>query len=594
MKKLNVVKIGLVGLAVLLLLFPLTGSGATYTVTSTADAGPGTLRWAISQANNPGPDIIDFNIGGGPNTIQPLTPLPPITDMTAGVFINGYSEPGSQPNTQPQGSTTDALLMIEIDGSNTSFADGIDIHSNHNVVCGLVINRFYAGVVIDGSYGGGMDNHIGGCYIGSDVSGSWEFGDINRTGVWVRTGAARNLIGGPNLADRNLISGWDFGQLDIVGMESDSNRVEANYIGTEKDGIAAIGGVGTTGNGVSIFEGVNGSPRFNVVFDNVISANPWMGIELAGDGPGFATVVNNYIGVDATGTAALGNGWHGVFILDNDQNNTIGPDNIIAFNDSVGVCVIFDNTDFNTITQNSIHGNGRLGIDLADDSVTTNDPGDPDTGPNQMLNFPVMTGAFYDLSTGQTLVTGTLDIDTNPTQATVEVFKADPDPTGYGEGRDYLGSVMPDAAGNWTTALTGVGIGDVLTSTATDLAGNTSEFSSILAIVPTGVEETDLKSSGPSVKLKCSPNPFSHTTTVRYHIAEAGRGTHHATHTTLSIYDAAGSILRTLVDGPQKPGYYSADWDGKDGCGESVSAGVYFYHLQAGDFSATGKAIMIR
>ena len=591
MKKLNVVKIGLVGLAALLLLFPLTSSGATYTVTSTADAGSGTLRWAISSANsNPGSDIIKFYIDGGPSTIQPLTALPPITDMSGGVFINGYSQPGAQPNTQPQGSPTDAVLMIEIDGSKTYNPYGIDIRSNDNTVCGLVINRFSFGVNISGFDGGGSDNHISGCYIGTDRSGSWAFADTFNTGVWMLWGAARNLIGGPDLADRNLISGWGHAQVRMFGEGSDNNRVEANYIGTEKHGTAAIGGVWIEGNGVSIWSG----PRFSVITDNVISGNPWNGIELADECPAYGSVVNNYIGVDATGTAALENGRHGVYIRYNGEHNTIGPDNVIAFNGWDGVCAVSDGTDFNTITRNSIYKNGDLGIDLRDDGVSLNDAGDPDTGPNQGLNFPVITGAFYNFSTHLTHVSGTLDIDTDPTKARVEVFKADRDPTGYGEGRDYLGSVMPDPAGNWNTVVAGVGLFNLLTSTATDQAGNTSEFSPLGVVIWPGVEETDLKSSAPPIRFKCSPNPFNRTTTIRYHIAEAGRGTHRTTHTTLYIYDAAGRILRILVDKLQEPGYYSADWDGKDNSGERVSAGIYFYRLLAGDFSATGKAIMIR
>jgi len=547
-----------------------------FTVTNTNDTGMGSLRWAIAQANaTSGPDTIDFNITGGPHSIQPPTSLPPLTDAS-GVTIDGYTEPGSQPNTQPRGSSTDAILMIQIDGSNTSLTNGIRIASNNNTLRGLVINRFYNGVMIDG----GMSNQVSGCYIGTDSVGLYEFGDVNRTGVWMRNGATDNLIGGPNLGDRNLISGWDFGQVDIVGIDSDSNTVEGNYIGTEKDGMAAIGGVGTKGNGVSIFEDPGGSPMYNVVTNNVISGNPWMGIEIAGPGPGLNSVVNNYIGVDAVGTGALGNGWHGVYLLDFTENNTIGPDNVIAFNDSVGVCVFHGPTDFNTITQNSIYDNGQLGIDLGDDSVTTNDPGDLDMGPNQELNFPVITGAFHNPSTGTTNVAGILDIDTNPSQATVEVYLADPDPTSYGEGRVYLGSATPDIAGNWNAVVTGATAGDSLTTTATDVNGNTSEFSGVGAV---GVEEVSgIQLPKTFLLTQNYPNPFNRVTVIKYALPKHS-------YVKLGIFNVSGQNVVTLVDEEQPPGHRIVRWNAS-----LLTTGIYFYRLQAGDFTDMKKMILLR
>ena len=83
---------GLVGAAILLSAG--IASATTYTVTSSADAGAGTLRQAIIDANTSlGPDTIAFNIvGSGVHTIVPVTLLPPITDA---VTIDGYTQPGS-------------------------------------------------------------------------------------------------------------------------------------------------------------------------------------------------------------------------------------------------------------------------------------------------------------------------------------------------------------------------------------------------------------------------------------------------------------------------------------------------------------------
>jgi hypothetical protein len=65
---------------------------STFPVTSTGDAGPGSLRQAILSANAaPGPNTIAFNIGGAAQTITPLTPLPAVTTP---VVLDGTTQPG--------------------------------------------------------------------------------------------------------------------------------------------------------------------------------------------------------------------------------------------------------------------------------------------------------------------------------------------------------------------------------------------------------------------------------------------------------------------------------------------------------------------
>ena len=84
----------LAGVAILAAgLLPSAASASTYTVTSTADAGPGTLRRAILDANaHPGTDSVRFNLPGpGVNTIAITSALPTVTET---VVINGKSQPG--------------------------------------------------------------------------------------------------------------------------------------------------------------------------------------------------------------------------------------------------------------------------------------------------------------------------------------------------------------------------------------------------------------------------------------------------------------------------------------------------------------------
>src|SRR5439155_27181143 len=152
-------------------------------------------------------------------------------------------------------------------------------------------------------------------------------------------------------------------------------------------------------------------------------------------------IVGNVIGTQANGTAALGNTGNGVEIFIT-SNNTVSR-NTIAFNGGSGVFVSGGSATGNLIRSNSIFSNARLGIDLSSSSdptngVTPNDAGDGDSGPNNLQNFPVLTGASSSAS-GGTFITGTLNSTPNRT-FTIEFFASTiGDPSGFGEGALPLG-----------------------------------------------------------------------------------------------------------------------------------------------------------
>ena len=88
------------------------------------------------------------------------------------------------------------------------------------------------------------------------------------------------------------------------------------------------------------------------------------------------------------------------------------------------------------------------------------------------------------------------------------------------------------------------------------------------------------------------PNPFNPETWIPYHLAQPAD-------VTLTIYDTTGVTVRQLDLGHQPAGYYTdktqaAYWDGRNNLGELVGSGVYFYQLQAGDFSATRKLVILK
>ena len=158
---------------------------------------------------------------------------------------------------------------------------------------------------------------------------------------------------------------------------------------------------------------------------------------------------------------------------------------MIAFNAGNGVTVGSDTTDAstgNSILENSIFANAKLGIDLGDDGVTLNDAAGH-SGPNLFQDFPVLTSALSD--SGTTTITGSISEAANTTYR-IEFFStAIGDPSGYGQGQTFLTfvDVTTNNAGLATFSVAAPGEvsgGQFVTATATDPAGNTSEFSADL------------------------------------------------------------------------------------------------------------------
>jgi len=83
------------------------------------------------------------------------------------------------------------------------------------------------------------------------------------------------------------------------------------------------------------------------------------------------------------------------------------------------------------------------------------------------------------------------------------------------------------------------------------------------------------------------PNPCYSETDIAYQLPAAGR-------VVLEIYNISGQLVKTLVDENQEVGYHKAHWDGKDALGKSVSSGIYFYQIHAGEFTSIKKLVVMR
>ncbi len=321
-------------------------SAATFTVTTTADSGPGSLRAVIFDANaTPGLDTISFAIpGAGPHSIQPATQLPQITDP---VLIDGFSQPGAVANSNPFGSPVNASLMVELNG-NGGGGTGLSLASGSSgsTIQGLVIRDFSS--VGIGLFGSGGGNVIRGNFIGTDPTGTIASGNGN-DGIQVQS--SNNVIGGPNASDRNVIADNPNSGVGL-GLAASLNTVQGNYIGTDISGTASLGnfrGVNVNGSGNLI--GGSGTGE-----GNVISANASRGVRIGNPSGTSNVVAGNVIGLDATASSALGNGVEGIVVQQGASNNTIGGTAVGAGNTigANGVGVLLSG---GAVTGNSILGN---------------------------------------------------------------------------------------------------------------------------------------------------------------------------------------------------------------------------------------------
>ena len=305
--------------------------------------------------------------------------------------------------------------------------------------------------------------------------------------------------------------------------------LRGNYIGTNASGSAALG---NRADGLFISGDSNLVGGLLPVEANVISGNnannlPLRGgVSIGGSEADGNVLQGNIVGANASGTGPIPNLGFGIRLESATDNNTIGGNtpasgNQIAFNTGAGIVVGAAGFAFvvqNRILSNSIAGNGGPGIDIGNDGLTPNDAGDTDTGPNQVQNFPSGLSARPDA--GGTHVEGLLESSANGS-FTVQLFSnASCDPNGYGEGEVFLGSteVKTDGAGQVTFSASFPSIppGHRVTATATDVLGNTSEFSAcspvatrFFTVTPCRVADTRLAfgpSGGPALQAHAQRN----------------------------------------------------------------------------------------
>jgi hypothetical protein len=380
------------------------------------------------------------------------------------------------------------MPLIQIDGSQAGGGDGLTITGSDVTVRGLDITDFSQGAGIHITGPGATGNWIYGNFLGTDPTGTQALSSSE--GVLIDAGATQNLIGtngdGVNdTAKRNLLSGNLFAGVQITGQGTSNNAVAGNFIGTDVTGTIALGTQLTVGVQIDSGAASNTIGGTAAGAGNVISGNAGLGVFINGAGSPGNLVQGNKIGTDPTGTAALGNAGGGVQITNGADSNTIGgptanAGNLITDNAGPGVYVGASPSDAsigNEITGNRIFANTGQAIDLGDDGVTKNAAA-PRQGPNNLQNFPII----FTAANGQ--LEGGLWGSLPGTTYHIDIFaSATYGPRGSGEAEDYLGSkeVTTDASGQvvFTLPFAAPAGLPVVTATATDPQGNTSEVTAL-------------------------------------------------------------------------------------------------------------------
>jgi hypothetical protein len=432
------------------------------------------LRAAIEELNAQGaaatPHRIEFNIpGAGPFTIAPGSELPGIT---VPIEIDGETQPGAACPT----ANAPANLMIVLDGSNAgSNSNGLSLAtgSDGSTILGLVIGNFDNGLRLDSDNNSVRCNHIG---IGAD-----GVSDLGNSDAILVHGDSNTIGGQASPARRNVISNNYRG----VYIEGDYNLVRNNFIGVTDDG---LGDAGNTTLGVYLSGSYNQIGGPNPGARNLINGN-WPAIRVNnGDNN---VIQGNYIGIARDGVTPLPN-YDGIQIMGSAFGNLVGgigagEANLIAHNFNQGVSLVGNIGGIpsqNVVRGNAIYANDNLGIDLGADGVDVIDKGDSDSGENERQNQPSLVS-----TPGSLIIAATLDSKPNAVY-TVDVYRSDKcDPSGFGEGQQYLQTLKVTIGGAGPAAfdidLTGMAtVGDAVTATATNPAGSTSEFSNCVIISP--------------------------------------------------------------------------------------------------------------
>ena len=379
-----------------------------------ADDGPGSFRdWLYYLQDVPTAPATfkipltdpSYDQAKGFFRIRLKTPLPAIT--WSNLTIDGASQTAYTGNTNANGPE------IMLDGTDAGAnACGLLLEGDQQTVRNISVGNFSA----SGIAGYGATNMtVQSCYLGIEPDGVTPAPNAYE-GVAVIAGSINALIGGNNAG--NLISGNAGHGVSIWDAATTGVKVYGNLIGTDRTGLAVVPNKAV---GIGIFRDANGVTvgGTGTGLGNVVCGNS-SGIMASGSAVHDIVIEGNFVGVDKTGKAPLGNLSSGVYIINGATKATIrsnvvsgnrnnegvtllsaGTANVLIEKNNIGTDVsgtvaipnqysgvwVGDSVTSATITNNLISGNGTEGIILAGakNSVVTNNLLGPDASGEKLL-----------------------------------------------------------------------------------------------------------------------------------------------------------------------------------------------------------------
>jgi hypothetical protein len=339
----------------------------TNVVTNTLDYGPGSLRAAMYYAtDHPGTSvrfsipITDPGYSNGVFNIHLTGHLPPLA--TNGMVIDGSTQPGfaGKPLVFVDGSQ----IIPETATSNS----GLLFYGNSNQVKNISFSGFnWNGITMEYSFA--SNNTVSGCWLGIDATGTNPAPNAYE-GILVTSGASRNTFGGTNANARNVLSGNTLYGIYFTDSNTAGNVVLGSYLGTDPSGSIAVP---NGKSGALIDAGANGNVigSTNAAGRNVLSGNTEYGVWLSDTNTENNEIEGNYLGLNASGTAALPNQLSGVGIYGGAQSNIVGGSvagagNVLSGNNNYGVEISDPGTSGNVVAGNLV------GLDAAGTNAIPN------------------------------------------------------------------------------------------------------------------------------------------------------------------------------------------------------------------------------
>jgi len=474
-----------------------TNTGDNGGVNPAPNAGTGTLRQAIVDANaNPDFSYITFNIPNGSNCVHIIMPV--TQDLPAiqyGTRIDGFTQPGSAPNTRSVGDNASRCIVLDGGLGRTYGINFTGASSQHLTLIGLAFEGFNPGGAAGAAVrlGGGTDSFLWGNQFGGALP-TLSLAP-NFVNVLLTSASSSTSVGGSDPAQRNVIAGAIDDGVRVSGngfFFSTGNEITGNLIGTY--GVETV----QAGNNV----GVHLLTHDNTVRGNVIVNNNLDGVLMDQSGAYNNVLDSNRIGVTdqfcvllLCNESAAGNGRNGIYLSFGPHDNTIYR-NRIRYNGSRGIEIGSSAgavSNHNWLTANSLYSNSAQGTLFTSYNGADNDAAATQADmANRGLNYPVIVRAYGGTKKGR--VEGTL-ATTNGSYV-IDIFSSAQADAGYprGEGDLLLNSYYSVLINNAVTGQNGsasfsipfpnggVSLATrVITLTAADNLGNTSELSAPVA-----------------------------------------------------------------------------------------------------------------